>query len=76
MESLGIRQQRQDYLLTYSRANLSLFPTRDSFASAVVNAFETTTVAKVGLHWVVWLLSNTMMCRLNKKKPSAIITWP
>ena len=52
MESLGIRQQRQVYLLTYSRANLSVFPTRDSFASAVVNAFETTTVAKV-LHWVV-----------------------
>ena len=69
MESLGIRQQRQDYFLTYSRANVSLFPTRDSFASAVVNAFETTTVAKV-LHWVVWLLSNTMMCRLNKKTGS------
>lgn len=52
MESLGIRQQRQVYLITYSRANLSAFPTRQSFATAIINAFETTTVAKV-LHWVV-----------------------
>ena len=43
MESLGIRQQRQVYLITSSRANLS---------TALINAFETTTVAKV-LHWAV-----------------------
>lgn len=52
MESVGIRQQRQVYLITYSRANLTSFPTRESFATAIVTAFERTTVAKV-LHWVV-----------------------
>ena len=52
MESKGIRQQRQVYLITYSRANLTAFPSREIFATAIVNAFEKSTAAKV-LHWVV-----------------------
>ena len=54
MESLGARQQRQLYLLTYSRANLNTFFTRESFATAIVDAFEKPTVTKV-LQWVVCL---------------------
>ena len=54
MESLGIRQERQVYLLTYSRANMSVLPSRLCQCCTVVNTFETTTVAKV-LQWVVSL---------------------
>lgn len=32
---------RRTYLITYSQINLELFPTRSSFADAVVNAFKT-----------------------------------
>ena len=45
MESLGAPQQRQVYLITYSRANLNTFPTQESFATAIVDAFKRTTVA-------------------------------
>ena len=48
-ELLGKREIRKVYLVTYSQANLSKFPSRSSFASAVVNAFEKGS-AKI-LHW-------------------------
>lgn len=52
MESLGICQQRQVYLRTYSQANLTAFPSREIFATALVNAFEKSTAVNM-LHWVV-----------------------
>ena len=52
MERVDNRQQKQVYLITYSRANLTAFPSRESFATAIVRAFETKPTAKV-LHWVV-----------------------
>ena len=44
------RAVRQVYLITYSQADLEKFPTRESFAKAVVRSFECndTTV----LHWI------------------------
>ena len=36
-EALGEKEVRSVYLITYSQANLGLFPTREEFASAVVN---------------------------------------
>ena len=36
---LGSRVVRQIYILTYSQANLEFFPTRQSFAEAVLYAF-------------------------------------
>lgn len=42
---------RRQYLITYSKANLELFPTRKSFGEAVVSAFnDGLSVAKVQ-HW-------------------------
>lgn len=38
-QSLDDRAQRQVYLVTYSRANLEKFPSRESFALTVVHAF-------------------------------------
>jgi len=52
METLENRQERQVYLITYSRADVTVFPTRESFANAVVCAFEKKTHLKVE-HWVV-----------------------
>ena len=52
MERLDNRQQKQVYLVTYGRANLTEFPSRESFATAIVRAFETKTTANV-LHWVI-----------------------
>ena len=46
---LGSREVRQVYLVTYSQADLSKFPTRTSFAEAVVKSFTTTTTSV--LHW-------------------------
>ena len=41
---------RQVYLITYSKADLQKFPTRESFAQAVVKSFEATNT-KIE-HWV------------------------
>ena len=38
-EALGEREVRSVYLITYSQANLDLFPTREEFASAVIKSF-------------------------------------
>ena len=38
-EALGGKEVRSVYLITYSQANLDLFPTREEFASAVVKSF-------------------------------------
>ena len=48
-EILGSREVRQVYLVTYSQADLSKFPTRTSFAEAIVKSFTTTTASV--LHW-------------------------
>ena len=48
---LGKRVQRQVYLLTYSRADLSQFPTRESFAQAVVEVWKEN--GRKILHWIV-----------------------
>ena len=50
-QQLHSRQVRQVYLITYSRADLTQFPTRESFSLAVINAFAQMP-AKI-LHWVV-----------------------
>jgi len=49
-EVMGVRTVRQVYLLTYSQANLQRFPTRKSFADAVMNSFEERP-ANI-MHWV------------------------
>ena len=41
---------RQVYLVTYSQANLEQFPTRRSFAEAVVGSFHSSTTRV--MHWV------------------------
>ena len=38
--NLNDRAVRQVYLITYSKADLQKFPTRESFAQAVVKSFE------------------------------------
>lgn len=48
---LSERAVRQVYLITFSQANLKQFPTRRSFAEAVVCAFTATDANKV-LQWV------------------------
>ena len=48
--NLNDRAVRQVYLITYSKANLRKFPTRESFAQAVVRSFEATNT-KIE-HWV------------------------
>ena len=44
--------QSEVYLITYSRADLVSFPTREVFADAVLEAWDKTCKSKV-LHWVV-----------------------
>ena len=40
MPSLGLQTQRMVYLITYSRADTSKFPTRESFSEAVIEAWK------------------------------------
>ena len=53
MECLENRTQRLIYLITYSRADTSKFPSRDSFAAAVLEACQSFSISV--LHWVVCL---------------------
>ena len=48
--NLNDRAVRQVYLIAYSKADLQKFPTRESFAQAVVKSFEATNT-KIE-HWV------------------------
>ena len=48
-EEIGRREVRQVYLITYSQVDTSKFPTRESFAAAVVASFRSPS-ANV-LHW-------------------------
>lgn len=57
-EALGGKEVRSVYLITYSQANLDLFPTREEFASAVVKSF-----AKCNAKIVQWCCS----CENHKK---------
>ncbi len=50
-EKMNSRSFRQVYLITYSKANLDLFPNRKSFSDAVADAFTTATTAKL-VQWV------------------------
>ena len=47
MNSLCGRSQRSVYLLTYSRANLEDFTTRESFAAAVIDTWSSVTTSRV-----------------------------
>lgn len=47
---LNARQQRQVYLITYSQADMRRFPTRESFSTAVLQAFAPTPATPV--RWV------------------------
>lgn len=49
-EELNRRQARSVYLLTYSKANIERFPTRQSFCNAVLQAFSHTPATP--LRWV------------------------
>ena len=44
---IGSRDLRRVYLITYSQADVNKFPTRQSFANAVLAAFAETNV----VHW-------------------------
>ena len=39
-QSLKPRQQRRSFLITHSKANMDKFPTRMTFASAILEAIE------------------------------------
>ena len=41
-DDLGAREVRRVYLITYSKANLEIVPTRNSFAQIILEAFENT----------------------------------
>ena len=45
---------RRQYLITYSRANMNKFPTRESFAKAVVDSFSTSGKIVIN-HWACCL---------------------
>ena len=49
---LHYRAVRSTYLVTYSQANLEKFPSRDSFADCVVQAFESEKSKASIQHWV------------------------
>ena len=53
MECLENCTQRLIYLITYSRADTSKFPSRDSFPAAVLEAWQSFSISV--LHWVVCL---------------------
>ena len=53
MDELYGKRQRTLYLITYSRANVPIFPTRQTFADAVLQALDLHSVAVV--QWVVSL---------------------
>ena len=57
-EALGEKEVRSVYSITYSQANLDLFPTRAEFASAVVESF-----AKCNAKILQWCCS----CESHKK---------
>ena len=57
-EALGEKEVRSVYLITYSQANLDLFPTREEFASAVVKSS-----AKCNANILQWCCS----CESHKK---------
>ena len=58
MADLGKQQQRIVYILTYSRADINKFPTRKSFADAVLQAWMASGYAVE--HWVVSLEEHSM----------------
>ncbi len=60
-KELGRRQVRQVYLVTYSQADTETFPTRESFAKAVIASFQSCSV----LHWC---------CSKENHKTSGFIT--
>ena len=51
MSSLDLQTQRMVYIITYSRADTSKFPTRESFSEAVIEAWKFFGINI--LHWVV-----------------------
>ena len=51
MPNLNARAVRQVYLITYSQADSERFPTRESFAQAIVRSFNSTNTNIVE-HWV------------------------
>ncbi len=52
-KELHSRTVRSTYLITYSRANLEKFPTRESFSDSVVNSFHQESAGKARVdHWV------------------------
>ena len=53
MSDIPIHQQRLVYIVTYSRADTTKFPTRQSFADAVVEAWRVSGFSVQ--HWVVSL---------------------
>lgn len=77
---LDSREVRQVYLVTYSQADTSLFPTRQSFAEAIVKSFTTSTTSVVqwccskeshersGWHYHVAIKLNKTKCWLPSKK--------
>ena len=49
------RSVRQAYLITHSQADLETFPTRVSFADAILEAFASSSSVEI-LHWVAFLV--------------------
>ena len=51
-------QMRRTYLITYSCADLELFPTRESFALAIAENFNSGTSKVKVVHWASTLENN------------------
>ena len=58
-KNLARRQVRSVYLITYSQADFQLFSTRESFATAIENAFSSSQTDL--LHWVCCLENHSQV---------------
>ena len=60
MESLPNAAQRTVYLMTYSRADMAKFPSRETFSSAVIEAWNSCGIRVV--QWVVCIEAHSNDC--------------
>ena len=54
-DEMHYRTVRCTYLITYSRANVGKFPSRQSFADCVVDAFQNGASKATVQHWVCYM---------------------
>ena len=67
MESLPNAAQRTVYLMTYSRADMAKFPSRETFSSAVIEAWNSCGIRVV--QWVVCIEAHSNDCESIDEMP-------